>query len=296
MGRPIYYIAELRRSQPADCTHYYSERSGALLGCLVDGDRRPHPRLVGKLRLRQRIKFRLFAVPTALEWAVRVNARAPHPSFLISEFAILSDTALKIIEILAQLFEREGECEDALHRVDWHVLRHALVAQRRQPGGVVVERRFDGVSRSRALVRHECGTASAQVIRRGIAATDESWSKTDLKCCRKRQSCGPPYHDQVMAQPEQWPQQRCEVRLRSQVRYPFARTLDRHRVQAGISSADLVLNAENGRFIEASRESPQQLGQGVSHEAEHATRSVDREVISARGQHDERDDQADNAS
>jgi len=42
-------------------------RSRTLLGSLEDGDWRPLPAFVGELRLRQRIEFRIFATPSALE-------------------------------------------------------------------------------------------------------------------------------------------------------------------------------------------------------------------------------------
>src|ERR1700730_18012860 len=50
--------------------------SGALFWCPVDGDRRPLPGLVRKLRLRLCIEFRFFPVPTALEGQSHADAAA----------------------------------------------------------------------------------------------------------------------------------------------------------------------------------------------------------------------------
>src|SRR6266446_2834577 len=50
--------------------------SRTLLGCLVDGHRRPLAGFVGKLRLRQRIELRIFLAPTALEGLPHADAAA----------------------------------------------------------------------------------------------------------------------------------------------------------------------------------------------------------------------------
>jgi len=68
--------------------------------------------------------------------------QAPRPT----AFGMVGDAACEVVEVPAQLFEREGEHKDAFHRFSRQVAYRILVAQPGHLCGVGVEGRIDGVA------------------------------------------------------------------------------------------------------------------------------------------------------
>ncbi len=150
--------------------------------------------------------------------------------------------AFDVVEIVAHLLERECQRKDALGGVFRQVPREALAPDRGKGISVGVEGCLRRVERRWVATERQRLGAVPQILGDRLCDARERRAEPRLEGVGQRHGAGTPDHDEVVAQPQQGPQQRARIRLGRQKAEALMLRLARDGIQPGEGLAEAVLD------------------------------------------------------
>src|SRR5215467_5504639 len=196
----------------------------------------------------------------------------------------LARTAFEIFKVLAHLFERKSQSEEAFGQLRIEVAREALPAEFVDHRRIGLEGGFDSIPwRWSAPAAKRIGNAADVVGNGGCSVIDRDFQAQPESFWRW-QLCGSADHHQVVTQPQERPHERRCVRFRGKACCALVLSLCADDTQMDEGLADAILQAVQSLGIHPLCQAREQGAQCPRHVLERARRRLDCLLVRTGGQ------------